>query len=58
MNEKQEKKLRKENKLQTKQITEIFNTVLEKQLTMPFKLRWRIALKILIGKQQKKGEVK
>ena len=49
--QKEAKRVRKENQFAKRQITEVFNLVVEKQLALPWKLRWRLALRILRGKK-------
>ena len=45
-----DKKTRKENQLARRDINEIFNYAMARQLTLPFRVRWRIAFRILRGK--------
>lgn len=52
MRSKKAKEIRKASQYETRQITEIFKQVMDQQLAMPFKTRWRMALKILIGKRK------
>ena len=54
MNSKKVKALRKAEQFNTRQVTEVFNEVMERQLSQPFKIRWRTALKILKGKKDAK----
>jgi len=43
--------IRKANQFTNKQITEIFNLTITKQLELPWSKRWRLALRILKGKR-------
>lgn len=45
--------IKKANQFNNKQITEVFHQVMDHQMTMPFKIRWRIALRILKGGKEK-----
>lgn len=56
MNSKQAKAIRKAEQFTTRQVTEVFNEVMERQLAQPFKIRWRTALKILMGKDNPKDK--
>ncbi len=42
--------IKKANKFNNKQIKELFNEILKRQLNAPWKVRWRLALQILRGK--------
>ena len=49
MSGKQDKKLRKENQIQRKQLSPMVAQMIERMTRQPFKIRWRLALKILMG---------
>ena len=54
MSGKKDKAIRKANQVQKKDLTNLVNKILERQLAMPLKRRWKIALKILIGSKTTK----
>jgi len=54
MSAKKDKQIRKENQLTRRQMKEVFDTVMLKLLTSPWKIRWRLALKILKGNKDGK----
>lgn len=54
MKKEKRNEIRKANKFKNEQIRNIFNEVMERQLKMPFNIRWRIALRILKGTREKR----
>ena len=54
MNNKKAKALRKQTQYTDRQTKEIFNLVMDRQLTMHFKERWKVALRILRGNESRK----
>ena len=54
MSGKKDKLIRKQIQHSNRETTKTVNLVLERLTAQPFKLRWRTALRILIGKSLKK----
>ena len=51
--EKLSKRIRKERQVTARQIEEIAYRTVQRMLELPFKQRWRLALRVLIGKREK-----
>jgi len=52
MSSKQDKLIRKANQVQKKDLTKLVDKVIERQMMMPLKKRWKLALKILMSKDK------
>ena len=54
MSGKKDKLLRKSNQIQKKQLRSVVNDVVDRAMVQPLKVRWRLALKILMGEGKDK----
>ena len=52
MSAKLDKLIRKSNQVQKKDLTKLVDKVIERQLLMSWNKRWRLAMKILIGRRK------